>query len=167
MKSLELVHERPSSCPKNTKAGLDWNRDQWLWLHSTGNKTCSRRYKLHWIIFLNWPRDWSASTQESGSGRCVGKQSGWLRAENYALELSQIVLSLLGTMQTATCLLFFFWDIRHGIIIHKTLQQRTAPPQRSPDCGQTLCILGSKCPLNGAAASKTICQTIYIPLWSP
>lgn len=117
------------------RQGWTWNRDQWLWLHSTGNKTCSRSYKLHWIVFLNWPRDWSASTQESGCGRCVGKQSGWLRAENYALELSHIVLSLLGIIQTETAimffvLLFFFWDICHGLMIHKTLQQRTAPLQR-------------------------------------
>lgn len=41
---LQLGHERDR--PKNIKARLLWNVDLWLWLHTTGHKTCTKNYRL-------------------------------------------------------------------------------------------------------------------------
>lgn len=93
---LEVVRERPSSRPKNTKARLEWNGDQWLWSRSTHNKTCSRRCKLHWIIFSIGQESDRPLHKRADLADLWEKLSGWLSAGNYTLELGQGVLSLLG-----------------------------------------------------------------------
>lgn len=68
-------------------------------------------------MFLISPRDWSASVQENGSGRSVGKPSGWLTAENYTLEAFHMQLPRKIDVKPFFFSLFFIPDICNRTVL--------------------------------------------------